>query len=84
MAEIKFEDALKKLEKIVSDLEGGDLDLDVCLKKYEEGVKLIALCAKKLEAAQKKVEILRRGPNGSLKAEPFAEEEGEGGDEPPA
>ena len=38
MAEMKFEDALKKLEKIVSELEGGELSLDESLKRYEEGV----------------------------------------------
>ena len=37
MPEIKFEDALKKLEKIVEDLEKGDLSLDEALKKYQEG-----------------------------------------------
>ena len=54
MAEIKFEEALKKLEKIVSDMESGDLSLDDALARYEEGIKLSKLCAKKLEAAKKK------------------------------
>lgn len=75
MAEMKFEEALKKLERIVSELESGDLSLDASLKKYEEGVKLISLCSKKLEAAQKKVEILTRSEDGTLKPEPFGEEE---------
>ena len=75
MKEIKFEDALKRLEKIVSELESGDLSLDVSLKKYEEGVHLISLCSKKLEAAQRKVEILTRSEDGTLKPEPFAEDE---------
>jgi len=58
MAEIKFEDALKKLEKIVVDLESGELALDESMKKYEEGISLARICSKKLEAAQKKIEIL--------------------------
>ena len=37
-AEMKFEEALKRLEKAVSDLESGELSLDDSLKKYEEGV----------------------------------------------
>ena len=51
--EIKFEDALKKLEKIVETLESGDVGLDDSLKKYEEGVRLLRLCTIKLEEAEK-------------------------------
>lgn len=82
MAEIKFEEALKKLEKIVGDLEDGNLSLDDALNKYEEGIKLSKLCAKKLEAAKKKVEILMKSEDGSVDLKPFdeamAEEESEG------
>lgn len=70
-AEIKFEDALKKLEKIVADLESGDLSLDDSLKKYEEGVKLAQFCSKKLESARKKVEILVKSGSGKLEAKPY-------------
>ena len=48
MAEIKFEEALKQLEEIVNKLESGDLTLDKSLEEYEEGVRLIRLCQKKL------------------------------------
>jgi len=71
MTEIKFEDALKKLEKIVEALETGELSLDASLEKYEEGVKLVRLCQKKLEEAKKKVEILVKTKDGKLKLEPF-------------
>lgn len=71
MAEIKFEDALKKLEKIVGDLEGGNLSLDGALEKYEEGIKLSRLCAKKLEVAKKKVEILLKSEDGTIDLKPF-------------
>lgn len=73
MAEIKFEDALKKLEKIVEDLENGSLSLDDALGKYEEGIKLSKLCAKKLELAKKKVEILMKSEDGSIELKPFDE-----------
>ena len=73
MAEIKFEDALKKLEKIVTDLEDGSLSLDGALEKYEEGIKLSKLCAKKLEAAKKKVEILLKSEDGTVDLKPFDE-----------
>ena len=73
MAEMKFEEALKKLEKIVEDLEDGNLTLDDSLDKYEEGIKLSKLCAKRLEAAKKKVEILLKSDDGSVGLKPFDE-----------
>ncbi len=60
MAEIKFEEALKKLEKIVSDLEGGEMSLDESLSKYEEGIKLSKICSRQLEAAKSRVELLMK------------------------
>ncbi len=72
MAEMKFEEALKKLEAIVEELESGKLSLDDSLKKYEEGVKLSGFCHKALQAAQKKVQVLsKKGEGWELK--PFAE-----------
>ena len=73
MAEMKFEEALKKLEKIVGDLENGDLPLDEALGKYEEGIRLSKACAKKLEVARKKVEILLKAEDGSLELKKFDE-----------
>ena len=58
MAEIKYEEALAKLEKLVLDLERSDLELESRLKKFEEGTKLARVLLKRLEAAKKKVEIL--------------------------
>lgn len=55
-----FEDALKKLESIVEDLENGDLSLDAALKKYEEGVRMADFCSKRLSEAEKRVEILTK------------------------
>ena len=76
MAEMKFEEALKKLEKIVEELEAGKLALDDSLKKYEEGVKLSRFCHKALQAAQKKVQVLAKKGEG-WETKPFigAEEE---------
>ena len=71
MAEMKFEDALKKLEKIVSELEGGELSLDESLKRHEEGVKLSRILSKELEAAKKKVEVLVKKDDGKFDLEPF-------------
>ncbi|MDD5174755.1 MAG: exodeoxyribonuclease VII small subunit [Candidatus Omnitrophota bacterium] len=71
--EIKFEDALEKLEKIVALLEDGSLSLDDALGKYEEGIRLSKLCAKRLELAKKKVEILMKSEDGSAELKPFNE-----------
>ncbi len=69
--EIKFEKAMERLEKIVEDLEAGNLSLDEALKRYEEGIRLSRTCQKKLGEAEKKIEILTRSLDGSLKREPF-------------
>ena len=63
MAEIKFEEALKKLEKIVADLETGEMSLDESLSKYEEGIKLSKICSRQLEAAKSRVELLMKSGN---------------------
>ena len=73
MAEMKFEEALKRLEKIVEELENGSLSLDESLEKYEEGIKLSKACARKLEVARKKVEILLKSEDGSVELKPFDE-----------
>lgn len=77
-AEIRFEDALKKLEKIVDELESGELSLDESLKRYEEGVKLAGFCSKKLDSARRKVELLVKSGAGRLEAKPFDEKTLEG------
>jgi exodeoxyribonuclease VII small subunit len=71
--EIEFESALKKLETIVENLENGELSLDAALKQYEEGVKMADICSKRLNDAQKKVEVLMKTSGGKLKAAPYEE-----------
>ncbi len=75
MAEKKFEAALGRLEEIVKELESGDLPLERSLKLFEEGTKLARVCNKRLEEAERKVEILLKDKSGNIKAEPFDEEE---------
>ncbi len=67
----QFEKALTDLEKIVEELEGGELTLDEALRKYEEGVRLTRACQSKLQEAEKKIEILTRSLSGELKPVPF-------------
>jgi exodeoxyribonuclease VII small subunit len=66
MAEIKFEDALRKLEKIVEELEGGDLTLDEALKKYQDGIELSRICNQRLENAKKKIDVLVKNKKGEF------------------
>ncbi|OGP29008.1 MAG: exodeoxyribonuclease VII small subunit [Deltaproteobacteria bacterium GWF2_42_12] len=75
MAEIKFEDALKRLEEIVGTLEKGGIPLERSLKIFEEGVRLSRLCNKMLDKAEKKVEILMRNDSGELESKPFEQDE---------
>ncbi|GEM_PF-319415 len=82
MKEQDFELALERLEKIVEELEGGDLSLTDAIKKYEEGMKLSQFCTKKLHDIQKKIEILVKDSSGNITAKPFAEEEEEASDKP--
>ena len=71
MAKERFEDALKKLEKIVSRLEEGDIPLEESLKLFEEGIRLSRICGQKLDEIEKRVEILLRDKDVVLRAQPF-------------
>lgn len=75
MAIEKFETSLKRLEDIVRRLEGGDLSLEDSLKAFEEGVKHASFCAKKLDEAERRVEVLLKRKDGSFTREPFEQEE---------
>lgn len=75
--EKSFEGSLEELEQIVRQLEGGDLPLDRSLDLFEQGVRLSRECQKRLDEAERKVEILLRGNDGVYKAAPFEEPEEE-------
>ncbi len=66
----KFEECLQRLEKIVDELEKGELPLEKALGLFEEGIALSASCRKELETAEGNVEILLK-QNGKLQPEPF-------------
>lgn len=72
---LDFEKALQELEQVVEALEGGSLTLDQALKRYEEGVALVRACQIKLSETEKKIEILTKNLDGSLKREAFDAEE---------
>ena len=66
----KFEECLERLEKIVDQLEKGDIPLEQALALFEEGMKLSTSCRSELENAEGKVEILLK-QNGKLHPEAF-------------
>ncbi|MDD5758267.1 MAG: exodeoxyribonuclease VII small subunit [Desulfobulbaceae bacterium] len=72
MAKQSFEESLEKLEQITREMENGDLSLESSLKKFDEGIRLADFCTKKLDEAQKKIDILINR-DGALNAEPFDE-----------
>ncbi len=77
--EISFEEALIKLEAVVSQLEQGDvLTLDESLQAFEEGIRLTRLCREKLDAAELRVQQLVEVDEDAFEMVPFeAEDEGE-------
>src|SRR3954465_1696907 len=68
-----FESCLDELEKVVRELEGGDLPLERSLELFERGMVLSDACRKQLEAAETRVEMLIRS-GGKMTAEPFRPE----------
>jgi exodeoxyribonuclease VII small subunit len=78
MAKEKFEEALGRLEDIVKSMEAGDMTLEESLKAFEEGIKLARLCSRKLDEAERRVEILLKQEE-ELVARPFKVEENESG-----
>jgi exodeoxyribonuclease VII small subunit len=70
-AAMSFEQALAELEKIVQDLERGQLDLEAAIQAYERGTALKAHCQRKLQEAQLRVEKITLGPDGDARAEPM-------------
>jgi exodeoxyribonuclease VII small subunit len=65
-AEKKFEVALEELEKVVEQLESGDLSLEDALAAFEKGVGLVKYCNQKLTDVEKKIELLVRDKEGKL------------------
>jgi len=71
-----FERGLEELEKVVGELEAGDLTLERSLELFERGMGLSESCRKQLEEAETRVEMLIR-KEGKMAAEPFRPETSE-------
>jgi exodeoxyribonuclease VII small subunit len=70
-----FESCLDQLEKVVKELETGDLQLERSLELFEKGMALSDACRKQLEEAETRVELLIR-KDGKVQAEPFRPDKG--------
>ncbi|WPX09729.1 exodeoxyribonuclease VII small subunit [Anaerocellum danielii] len=58
--DIKFEDAMKRLEEIVRSLEDGNLSLEEAIKLYEEGIRLTKICNDILRSVEKRVVLIEK------------------------
>ncbi|MDD5260618.1 MAG: exodeoxyribonuclease VII small subunit [Methylacidiphilales bacterium] len=77
---LTFESALGRLEEIVAQMESAELPLDKIIDKYEEGMKLLGFCEEKLEASEKKIELLTRDKAGKLQRGELESAESQQGD----
>ena len=69
--EKKFEIALEELENVVEQLESGDLSLEDSLAAFEKGVSLVKYCNQKLNAAEKRIEVLVKDKDGKFQFKPL-------------
>ena len=71
MAQKTFEQSMKQLEQLVQELESGDLPLEKAVKKFEEGIQLTKICARKLDETEKKISLLVEDEDGNVAESPF-------------
>ena len=71
MAKKSFEQSLRQLEKIVQDLESGDLSLEKAIKKFEEGIQLSKYCSRKLDETEERINLLMQNDSGEVIETPF-------------
>lgn len=68
--ELSFEDALKRLEQLVKEMEAGELSLDQMIGHFEEGTGLVEKCGKRLNEVERRIEKLVK-KDGKIETEPF-------------
>ena len=71
MPKQSFEKSVEQLERIIQELEAGDLPLEKAIKRFEEGIQLSKDCSKKLDETEKKISILMQEMDGSITEKPF-------------
>ena len=73
MAKKTFEDSLAQLESMVEALESGDLPLEKAIKTFEDGVRLSRFCFEKLDETEKKINLLLKDYDGTIREKTFFE-----------
>ena len=72
--DMRLEDAMRRLDEVVAALDRENTDLEEALKLYEEGVRLVSVCNRKLADARRTIEILKVTPEGEMIQVPFEQE----------
>ena len=66
---------MQRVTEIVSEMEEGSLPLEALILRYEEGVGLVKFCQEKLDAAEKKIQIISRDARGAVELKDFEEQD---------
>mgnify|MGYP000928609343 FL=1 len=66
-----LETAMLRVSEIVSSMESGDMPLEKLIESYEEGTALVKMCQEKLDAAEKRIQIIARNARGEVSLEEF-------------
>ena len=66
-----LETAMQRVTEIVASMENGDLPLEKLIESYEEGIGLVKMCQEKLDAAEKRIQIIARNARGEAVLEDF-------------
>jgi exodeoxyribonuclease VII small subunit len=66
-----LETAMQRVSEIVSSMESGDMPLEKLIEAYEEGTALVKMCQEKLDAAEKRIQIIARNARGEVSLEDF-------------
>jgi exodeoxyribonuclease VII small subunit len=73
--ELPFEQAIERIEEIVARMEGERLPLEELIRDYDEGTRLLGVCRRRIDEAQRRIDLITRGSDGTLTAEAFEDEE---------
>jgi len=66
-----LETAMQRVSEIVASMESGDMPLEKLIESYEEGIGLVKSCQEKLDAAEKRIQIIARNARGAVALENF-------------
>ncbi len=62
---------MQRIGEVVAEMEEGNLPLETLITRYEEGVSLVKMCQEKLDAAEKRIQIITRNARGAVELKDF-------------